>query len=620
MSDMLVEKIIGHVFVVQDGDKFFAVDLYEGGYYKVFKKNMVNTISVPPQQYEQAKREYDLCVQEDRPISTAYAANLKAQITGVPVETADPEAAEKEWYLRKNPSRVPIVEPQKKKKGFFSRKPKPVTYEGIICPKCGAVNKEEQKFCGSCGYQLPTKEEADKAARLLEEQKARIALEEAAEQAKKSKKENSVEKESAKPDANHNHYETAVPAIEEPEEIDFTVDLDEDPEKPLVSERTSKVPTEVVKVQEKTSETVVRESPFKGAQVVPDGQKRGKNQASGNFQGHSEKMPDRANNGPNTAEQEREHEKPKRVKSEHSAQERKKQAYNDKDASYGGSDGQEDDGITRTAGKETGKSVKEKAGKKRKKKGGARKAILITLVVMLLLGGAGTGVYFSFFANGNGSIYNSGDQGTQSAPSTEGHVVVKLVRDVKANSEIKAEDLEGIILNDDQFNKYNAVSTYIASDGQTKVETLLLWANKDSIIGQYTTRDMEAGTLLYDTSITKQHVVADKTYVDVEVDGEGKTYTANKDMLPGSTKIQIVAVIKTEGAEPQQILLSEMMLQDRSLQSIFDSAGQDILELLSKKDGTEVESGEETPQETDETEAPGGDENGGEDEPAGTEE
>ena len=55
------------------------------------------------------------------------------------------------------------------------------------------------------------------------------------------------------------------------------------------------------------------------------------------------------------------------------------------------------------------------------------------------------------------------------------------------------------------------------------------------------------------------------------------------DVLPGNTDIKIVAVITTDGGEPVQILLSQMKLQDRSLESIFNSAGQDILEQLSEK-------------------------------------
>ena len=99
--------------------------------------------------------------------------------------------------------------------------------------------------------------------------------------------------------------------------------------------------------------------------------------------------------------------------------------------------------------------------------------------------------------------------------------------------------------------------------------------------------------------MTTEHVVADKTYVDVEVDGEKKTYESKTDVMPGNTKIQIIALIQTDGSEPSQVLLSEMTLQDRSLESIFDSAGQDILEMLSETE-EETDSVEEDGQTTSE--------------------
>lgn len=87
------------------------------------------------------------------------------------------------------------------------------------------------------------------------------------------------------------------------------------------------------------------------------------------------------------------------------------------------------------------------------------------------------------------------------------------------------------------------------------------------------TSDVKKGALVYDTTITSQHVIAQKTYVDATVNGEDGTYEVENGVLPGNTKIQIVAVISTDGADQVQVLLSEMTLKDRSLESIFNSAG-----------------------------------------------
>ena len=80
--------------------------------------------------------------------------------------------------------------------------------------------------------------------------------------------------------------------------------------------------------------------------------------------------------------------------------------------------------------------------------------------------------------------------------------------------------------------------------------------------------------------------------MDATVNGEDGTYEVENGVLPGNTKIQIVAVISTDGADPVQVLLSEMTLKDRSLESIFNSAGQDVLEKLAGEDVKEDGSSE----------------------------
>ena len=181
-------------------------------------------------------------------------------------------------------------------------------------------------------------------------------------------------------------------------------------------------------------------------------------------------------------------------------------------------------------------------------------------------------------------------------------MVIRTKTNIAQNTQIKEEHLEGTILSPEQYKKYNELSTYIDKDGKSKSETLLLWEDKDTVIGKYATKELTPGSILYDTSITSEHVVADKTYVDVEVDGEKKTYETKTDVLPGNTKIQIVALIQTDGAEATSVLLSELTLQDRSLESIFDSAGQDILEMLS--DTSEENKVEEETVESEEEEVP----------------
>lgn len=159
------------------------------------------------------------------------------------------------------------------------------------------------------------------------------------------------------------------------------------------------------------------------------------------------------------------------------------------------------------------------------------------------------------------------------------YVVLVMLRDVPMSQAITADDIDGVIVTEEQYNKYNS-QTYIASDGSSKYKQLIPYDQLQDVIGQYAASDLKEGELLFDTSLTNQHVVAQKTYVDATINGEDGTYEIESDPISGNTDIKIVAVVTTDGGEPVQILLSQMQLQDRSLESIFNSAGQDILNQL----------------------------------------
>lgn len=247
---------------------------------------------------------------------------------------------------------------------------------------------------------------------------------------------------------------------------------------------------------------------------------------------------------------------------------------------------------------------------KPKKKGNVLLKILLFLIMLLLVGAILCVVYiFCFGGNFDTIVFDSSSMQKEEiepeSPAeikTEGHVVVKVTTSLKENQLIQESDIEGVILTDEQYEKYSEMGTYIDAQGQSVKQSLLLWKDREDVIGKYAAADISEGSILYDTSITSQHVIADKTYVNAEVNGEEVTYEVEDGVLPGNTKIQIVALVSTDGQEPVQVLLSEMTLEDRSLQSIFNSAGQDILEQLAgvdvpDKEEDDTESPEEEPSE-----------------------
>ena len=115
MSEKLVEKIIGNSYVVHN-DTFFIADVYEGNYYKLLEGGVVKTVALPKKEYDRVLAQYQERVKNDEMIVTAYELNEKAGLLSKVSEiTADPEAAEKEWFLRKHPQVVVSEEPKKKR-------------------------------------------------------------------------------------------------------------------------------------------------------------------------------------------------------------------------------------------------------------------------------------------------------------------------------------------------------------------------------------------------------------------------------------------------------------------------------------------------------------------------
>lgn len=486
VSEKLVEKVIGAAYVVHN-DNFFAADVYEGNYYKIMEGNTVKLYAFPKKEYERVLTQYEECVKNESMIISAYEMNKRANHSfEIPTVTADPEAANKEWYIRKHPQVVPVVEPVKKKRSFFLKKEKEGI--GIKCLNCGMVHKDGQKFCGECGAKLLSAQDEITQGSSMKD----IGISEGTDKGQN--------------------------LLMESQEMDFMENAEE-------------------VLQDKSMEKSEEEKQSKRPYV------KSTMEMCGDVFSDEDKK-------------EREH---------HS--------------------------IVRNTKSTKEENLEEAVVRRLKKKKNTRTIVWFLLAVFILMFGMITMLYLFFSMSNQNILYNSENDGlaevfADSKPVesiNSGYIVIKLKNDVTMNEQIMADDLEGTILNKEQYEKYNGISTYIDENGETKEEKLLFWEDREQVIGKYASRDLESGSILYDTFITSKHVVADKTFVEVEVDGQSNTYQATTEVLPGNTKIQIVAIVKTDGVEPKQILLSEMTLQDRSLESIFDSAGQDILNMLSEK-------------------------------------
>jgi hypothetical protein len=534
-------KIIGYAYVIWHDD-MIAADLYEGNYVR-YPDGNIN--SVDPKYYERAYEAYQKNVENKEKIVTAYAMNQRLHLVEkVPEMTADPEAADKEWYLRMHPQVIAAAapEPEKpEKKGLFGRKKKPKK-TGIRCKACGKVNPDGQKFCGDCGASLLDIE--TEPAKGLEEE------------AEKKKEEPKRETPAKAP-------KSAPVHDSEPE---FTYD-EESEEEPAVSSKVKKtIPAEET---EKRAENIEP----KRTEPMPSKAKTASPAAI---------LPTDSDDDPDDEEDDEE------------------------DDEY---DIYDDDDDYDPPVNENGKGRKSKSGEKKKK----RFNIIPILLIILLLAVAGGVICMFYYSNWNKNaketIYGQTGEAAESAeavsdaPEDEKFVAIKVVRQIEADNSdtIKEEDLEGTILTAEQYENLSNRGTYIDGSGQEVAQTLIPWEDREKVIGQYATATITAGSVLYDTSITTKHIIADKTYVEAEVNGENATYEVSSDSLAGSTQIQIVALVSTDGQPPVQVLLSEMTLADRSLESLLNSAGQDILQMITTNDGEESEDGEET-EEAEETE------------------
>lgn len=512
-------KIIGFAYISWHGD-YFAADLYEG--------NMVrypdgNVDAISPNLYDKYLAQYQRWVKEDKPIETAYEANIKMHKQldfKIPDATADPKAAEKEMYMRRHPEefREPEIAEPKKKGWFFGRKKKAVK-DIVICSTCGAENDKGKNFCGECGAALLPKEEI-KTETKAEVSAEPIAKSEAVNETREPLAEKPVEPEKMPKKAPD---PVPVPAEEETEEeeilvldeaVEDQIEISQSVPKPVVSPAKPKPvePQAVATPKPEPEKKVVQEKPEKNVEQIEQVAPAVEQQAK----------------------------KPKKIR-----------------------------------------------------------IWMVLLPVLLLLLVAGTVYVVLIYGKIPGNVTVPASSGNQvvTPSEEEPYMAIMFTQDLSVDDVIEKEDLNGCILNKEQYEKYSNISTYIDEDGEEVSPELIPWSEVDSVVGKRVTSDVKSGALVYDTTITSQHVIAQKTYVDATVNGEDGTYEVDENLLPGNTKIQIVAVISTDGSDPVQVLLSEMTLKDRSLESIFNSAGQDILDKLAG--GSSDEDTEETQEETD---------------------
>ena len=208
---------------------------------------------------------------------------------------------------------------------------------------------------------------------------------------------------------------------------------------------------------------------------------------------------------------------------------------------------------------------------------------IIINVVIILLTIVATYIatpYISDYVERNNSEIIS----TQPSPTpgtTDEISIVRSVIDISQGEVITEEMLTAYKISAEEYEQMNN-AVYVGADGSTANGSLVLSDNMDNVVGKFATRNISKGTYITTQDYSTQKIIAEKTFIEVEIDGQTVSVPVDSDYLTGDTRVKIVALITSEtNNETIAVALSELILEDRTLQDIFDSAGQSILDKLS---------------------------------------
>lgn len=144
--------------------------------------------------------------------------------------------------------------------------------------------------------------------------------------------------------------------------------------------------------------------------------------------------------------------------------------------------------------------------------------------------------------------------------------------DIAAGDTIESSEISYIELSREEYSA-QCVETYMAENGSLKRDEPIFYINaNNAIVGKFAAEDIAAGDIIKDSMVTSTRYEG-----QIEVNGESQNVQMTESQLNGQTDIQIIARITNEDGEVQEIVLSSMKLQGKSLTELLDGAGQNVL-------------------------------------------
>ena len=154
--------------------------------------------------------------------------------------------------------------------------------------------------------------------------------------------------------------------------------------------------------------------------------------------------------------------------------------------------------------------------------------------------------------------------------------VVVLANDIQKGDIFSKDNLveEKILKEDYMDERY-----YIDAEGNQKEDKMILYANKESLIGKYATEDVKQGQYVYTSSVSS--IINNKENIQLQLD-DGTTVSLQANELEnGNSNMHLYAIISTSNADNQIINtavdLGEIKFEGKVLTDILNQQGISIL-------------------------------------------
>lgn len=154
--------------------------------------------------------------------------------------------------------------------------------------------------------------------------------------------------------------------------------------------------------------------------------------------------------------------------------------------------------------------------------------------------------------------------------------VVVLANDIQKGDIFSKDNLveEKILKEDYMDERY-----YIDVEGNQKEDKMILYANKESLIGKYATEDIKQGQYVYTSSVSS--IINNKENIQLQLD-DGTTVSLQANELEnGNSNMHLYAIISTSNADNQIINtavdLGKIKFEGKVLTDILNQQGISIL-------------------------------------------